>query len=90
MATIVSKTLNIRNKAYNYEDCNPYQACIYRQMDKQLKFIKEKESKFQIDNSQNNYNDIQRAIGVLEYFLGKFEAYAGVKEITHMFAGDNF
>lgn len=88
MAATISKTITIRDKTWHYEECNVYQRVIYRQMDKQLNFIKDKEAKFKFDASQTNYNDIQRAIGVLEYFLGKMEAYAGVKEIPHMFAGD--
>jgi hypothetical protein len=86
MATVsISKTLQIGDKTYHYDDCNVYQACIYRMVDKQVKFIKEKENKAKFDNTQSNYNDVQRAIGVLEYLLGKMEAYAGIKEIPHMF-----
>jgi hypothetical protein len=84
MATI-SKTINIRDKSYDYEKCNVYQKAIYRAMDKQLNFIKEKENKYKLESTQSNYNDIQRAVGVLEYLIGKMEAYAGVKEVQHMF-----
>lgn len=84
MATI-SKTINIRDKSYDYEKCNVYQKAIYRAMDKQLNFIKEKENKYKFEATQSNYNDIQRAVGVLEYLMGKMEAYAGVKEVQHMF-----
>lgn len=81
----ISATLNVREKQFKYNDCNAYQKVIYRSLDKQIKLIKEKENKYRKENTPSNYNDVQRAVGVLEFFVAKLESYAGVTEVPHIF-----
>jgi len=88
MAKTVSATLHIRDTTYHYKDCNVYQQVIYQKLDKQMDIIKEKETTYKTYITQQNYNEIQRAVGVLEFFIAKMEEYAKLKEIPHIFSGN--
>lgn len=80
MATIPEE-LNIRNKKYVYEDCNPYQKIIYQQLAIQVDELKRLQTLKENDTTKETY----KAIGVLEYFETRFEAFATVSQPKNIY-----
>jgi hypothetical protein len=78
----VSKELRIGNKSYLYEACNEYQRVIYVKVDKQLNIVKELSNKYSKDKDNR---EVQRAIGVLEYLVGRLESYNNLEYVTHLY-----
>jgi len=78
----VSKELKIGNKSFLYEKCNEYQRVIYAKVDKQLNIVKELSSKYSKDKANR---EVQRAIGVLEYLVGRLESYDDLEYVTHLY-----
>jgi hypothetical protein len=83
----VSKELRIGDKSYLYEGCNEYQRVIYVKVDKQLNIVKELSSKssLTIYSKDKGDREVQRAIGVLEYLVGRLDSYNNLEYVTHLY-----
>lgn len=85
MADLPSQ-LNIRDKPYNFSDCNLYQQMIYRLMAQkvdQLKVLQQtkQQAKFPAEKTRIN-TDIVKGVGVLDFFQERFEAFHGIEDVT--------
>jgi hypothetical protein len=86
MSTVV-KELNIRNKKYLYEDCNPYQKIIYQQLAIQIDELKNLQTVKDNSAPPADINKkIYKAIGVLEYFESRYEAFATVSTPKNIYS----
>jgi hypothetical protein len=85
----ISKEIRLGNKSYFYEECNEYQRVIYVKIDKQLNIVKELSSKssLTIYSKDIGNREVQRAIGVLEYLVGRLESYNNLECVTHLYGG---
>ena len=84
--TKLPSQLNIRDKTYNFVDCNLYQQMIYRMMSQkmdQLKVLQEAKHKA-VDQVEKTrlYTEIVKGAGVLEFFQERFEVFHGIEDVT--------
>jgi len=85
LSNLLPAQLNITDKTYNFDDCNPYQKVIYKAMSEKVDELQKlKKLKENPKATGPQLRELQtllvKGVGVLEFFQSRFERFKGLEE----------
>lgn len=79
------KELNIKNEKYTYDQCNPYQIVLYRQMALKVDELKKLKHEYEKTRDAKTMVLIHKGVGVLEFFQERFKTLGKLQHITNLY-----
>lgn len=81
----IPQEINIKDRKYLYDQCNPYQVVLYKQIAMKIEELKGLRAEYQKTKDPKTMVGIHKGVGVLEFFQDRFDKLGSLQHITNLY-----